>query len=122
MRSSAVHKKSAKDDRLDALFGALADRTRRAMLAQLARAPTKVTDLAAPFAISLPAISRHLRVLEGAGLVSRRIDGRVHLCSLERQRLDEAGRWIARNREFWSETLDALVRHVEKASKPGARP
>ncbi len=101
------------EDRLDRLFGALGDRTRRKMVARLARAPATIGELAEPFAMSLPAVSKHIRVLERAGLVRRTIDGRIHRCALERRRLEEANRWIARYTELWSETLDALAAFVE---------
>jgi DNA-binding transcriptional ArsR family regulator len=101
------------DDRLDHLFGALADRTRRKLVARLARAPATIGELAAPFEMSLPAVSKHVRVLERAGLVRRRIDGRVHHCSLDPARLDDARAWLERHAEMWTETLDALARFVE---------
>jgi DNA-binding transcriptional ArsR family regulator len=72
-----------------------------------------VTELAEPFAISLPAVSRHLRVLEGAGLIRRSIDGRIHRCSLAAQPLRDALEWLDRYRPFWEQTLDALSRYVE---------
>lgn len=101
------------DDRLDAVFHALADRTRRSLLARLSGGPTKITTLAEPFEMSLPAVSKHLRVLERAGLVERAIDGRVHRCSLNAAPLEEIERWVDHYREFWSGTLDALARYVE---------
>jgi len=101
------------DDRLDHLFGALSDRTRRKMVARLARAPATIGELAEPFAMSLPAVSKHVRVLERAGLVRRTIDGRIHRCSLERKRLNDASEWIERYTTFWGETLGALAAFVE---------
>jgi len=94
------------------VFRALSDRTRRALLARLSRESAKITDLAEPFAISLPAVSKHLRVLERAGLIRRTIDGRVHRCSFETAPLAEADRWLARYRVFWEDTLDRLARFV----------
>ena len=102
------------DDRLDLVFQALADRTRRALLARLARKPLKITDLAEPFEMSLPAVSRHIRVLERARLVHRTIDGRVHRCSLSAEPLQSAEAWLARYRPFWEGTLDALASYVER--------
>jgi DNA-binding transcriptional ArsR family regulator len=67
--------------------------------------------------MSFPAVSKHLRVLERAGLVAREVDGRIHRCSLESAPLEEAERWLVRNRAFWDETLDALGRHVEATRK-----
>lgn len=101
------------EDRLDHLFGALSDRTRRKMVARLARAPATIGELAEPFAMSLPAVSKHVRVLERAGLVRRTIDGRIHRCALERRRLRDAGAWLERYTEFWDDTLDALAAFVE---------
>ncbi|HEY6808135.1 MAG TPA: metalloregulator ArsR/SmtB family transcription factor [Gemmatimonadales bacterium] len=103
------------DDRLDRLFRALGDRTRRALLARLARRPAMVTELARPFAMSLPAVSRHIRVLERARLVVRTVDGRVHRCALDAAPLETAEAWLSRNRRFWSERLDALARYVERS-------
>ncbi|HEY1253049.1 MAG TPA: metalloregulator ArsR/SmtB family transcription factor [Thermoanaerobaculia bacterium] len=100
---------------LDATFGALADPTRRAILARLAESPdVSVSELARPFAISLPAVSRHLRVLEGAGLLSRTRDGRVHHCRLEGRALRPAADWIAHYRKFWEQRLEALGRYLEE--------
>lgn len=101
------------EDRLDHLFGALADRTRRKMVARLARTPATIGELAEPFAMSLPAVSKHVRVLERAGLVRRTIDGRIHRCTLEQKRLREANAWIARYTAYWDQTLDALAAFVE---------
>ena len=112
MKGTAARGKVTRDERLDRLFRALGDRTRRAMLRRLARAPATVGELAEPFAMTLPAASKHLRVLERAGLVSRRIDGRVHRCSLDSRQLSEVGRWLDYYRRFWDETLDSLARHV----------
>ncbi len=96
------------------MFGALSDRTRRKILARLTRAPAMVTELAEPFDMSLPGVSKHLRVLERAGLVARTIDGRVHQCALDPAPLREAERWLAHYRDFWEATLDALAEFVEK--------
>jgi len=104
----------SKDDRLDQVFHAVADRTRRALLAKLGRAPSKISELAAPFDMSLPAVSKHVRVLERAGLVRRTVDGRVHRCELRAAPLEEAERWLARYRVFWEGTLDSLAAFVEK--------
>src|SRR5437899_2023978 len=86
---------------LDSTFSALADPTRRAILEQLARGDCSVTTLANPFDMSLPAISKHLRVLERAGLLWREKHGRTHRCCLAADRLKEAAAWIARYRRFW---------------------
>lgn len=101
------------EGRLDLVFHALANRTRRALLARLAKGPEMVTELAQPFDMSLPSVSKHLRVLERAGLVARAIDGRVHLCALEARPLQEVSVWLEHYRIFWADTLDALARFVE---------
>ncbi len=104
---------TATEDRLDHLFGALSDRTRRKMVARLARAPATIGELAEPFAMSLPAVSKHVRVLERAGLVRRTIDGRIHRCALQRKRLRDATAWLERYTAYWEGTLDALAAFVE---------
>jgi DNA-binding transcriptional ArsR family regulator len=106
---------STTDERLDLVFHALSNRTRRALLARLSRQPAKVTDLAAPFAMSLPAVSRHIRVLEEAQLVRRAIDGRVHQCSLDTGALERVDAWLDHYRHFWEGTLDSLVAYVERS-------
>ena len=93
---------------LDSVFSALADPTRRAMLGRLAQGECTVTDLARPFPISLPAVSKHLKVLEKAGLIERRIDGRVHHCRLKPQPLQDATEWLQACRAYWEARLDAL--------------
>ena len=93
---------------LDAVFGALADPTRRAILARLADGDASVGQLAAPFSVSQPAISRHLKVLEGAGLISRRRRSTVRLSHLEAAPLRDATAWLARYRQFWEESHDRL--------------
>ncbi len=98
---------------LDATFRALADPTRRAILARLARGEAMVTELAEPFAMSLPAISKHLRVLESAGLLQREIDGRVHRCRLAAEPMKDAAAWIAQYRAFWETQFDALEKYLE---------
>ncbi len=101
-------------DHLSTVFAALADPTRRAILAQLAKGETSVGELAAPFDISWPAVSRHLKVLEGAGLVERRADAQWRVCSLRGEGLREAASWIESYREFWEASLDRLVDYLEK--------
>ena len=101
---------------LDATFGALADPTRRAILARLARGEAMVTELAEPFAMSLPAISKHLRVLESAGLLQREIDGRVHRCRLAAEPMKNAAAWIAQYRAFWESQFNALEKYLVASS------
>jgi DNA-binding transcriptional ArsR family regulator len=102
-----------RESQLDAIFHALGDRTRRALIAQLAKSPARITELAAPFSMSLPAVSRHIRVLEEAGLVRRRVDGRVHHCMLRAQSLREAARWLKHYQDFWEGSLESLAKFVE---------
>ena len=99
---------------LDATFAALADPTRRAIVGRLAHGPASAGELAGPFDVSLPAISRHLRVLERAGLLVREREGRLHRCRLGPAPLDEAAKWIGRYRRFWEQQLDALETHLKK--------
>jgi DNA-binding transcriptional ArsR family regulator len=113
MRSSQTRRR-ASDDRLDAIFHALGHRARRALLARLAGAPAMITDLAEPFTMSLPAVSRHIRVLEQAGLVARTVDGRIHQCSLEAAPLRQAQQWLNHYRLFWEGSLESLARYAEK--------
>jgi DNA-binding transcriptional ArsR family regulator len=106
--------------RLDATFGALADPTRRAILARLALGEATVTELAEPFSMSQPAISKHLKVLEQAGLVSRGRDAQRRPCRLEVQPLVDASGWIERYREIWEENfrrLDALLEEMKSAKR-----
>src|SRR5580765_5563617 len=95
-------------DQLSTVFGALADPTRRAILARLAEGDLAVRDLAAPFPVSQPAISRHLKVLEGAGLISRSRRATVRLSHLEAEPLREATEWLARYQAYWDESYDRL--------------
>ena len=99
-------------DQLDAVFGALADPTRRAILARLAEGDAPVIELTAPFNVSQPAISRHLKVLESAGLISRTRKATARLSHLEADRLRQAAEWLVGYREYWEESherLDALL-------------
>jgi len=104
---------------LDQIFAALSDPTRRRILDLLARAELCVTGLAKPFSISLPAISKHLRVLERAGLIKRERDGRVHRLRLEAKPMRDAAAWIERYRGFWEGQFDALADYLEKQRKKG---
>ena len=96
------------DPTLDKIFFALSDSTRRGMLARLCEGATSIGELGAPYAISSPAISRHIRVLEGAGLIRREVAGRVHTCALTRTGLRSAEDWLNFHRQFWETRLDAL--------------
>jgi DNA-binding transcriptional ArsR family regulator len=99
---------------LDRTFGALADPTRRRILAQLAGGGECVTNLARPHAMSLAAVSKHLIVLEKAGLVKRRRNGRVHSLTLEAKPMKEAQAWIDRYRTFWEGNLDQFEKYLDK--------
>jgi DNA-binding transcriptional ArsR family regulator len=115
-------------DRLDATFAALADPTRRAILARLALGEASVTELCEPFDMSQPAISKHLKVLENAGLVSRHREAQKRPCRLEAEPLAEAEAWLERYRQFWEasfERLDALLELMQRepiAVKPAGGP
>jgi DNA-binding transcriptional ArsR family regulator len=100
-------------DPLDAVFGALAHPARRLMLQRLTEGAASVGELAAPFSMTAPAISRHVRVLERAGLVVRERDGRLHRMDLSGGALGEALRWLDRNHRFWTARLDALAAFLE---------
>jgi DNA-binding transcriptional ArsR family regulator len=95
-------------DQLSSVFGALADPTRRAILAQLTDGDRSVAELSAPFRVSQPAISRHLKVLEGAGLISRSRRATARLSHLEAEPLREATAWLARYQAYWDESYDRL--------------
>ena len=99
------------------LFHALSDRTRRIMVERLARQPMPVSRLAEPFAMSAPAISKHVRVLEEAGLLRREIRGRTHVCHLRIDALRAAERWLDRQRHYWEQSLEALEAYFQKQSK-----
>ncbi len=104
--------------RLDDIFGALADPTRRAMVARLASGEATVLELAAPFDISLPAISRHLKVLENAGLISRGRDAQRRPCRLEAGALDEIDRWTQHTKRAWEHRFDELDEYLKKLQQP----
>src|SRR5258708_30026918 len=117
-------------DRLDGLFSALSDPTRRAVLARLSEAPElSVSTLAEPFAMSLPAVLKHLDVLEGAGLIRRHKSGRTVSCRLNAAPMEEAQHWLARHQRFWASRLGGLARSfleegklAASRPKPGALP
>jgi len=110
--------------RLDATFAALADPTRRAILARLVSGEVSVTELAEPFAMSQPAISKHLKVLERAGLISRGRDAQRRPCRIEAKPLAEATDWLETYRKFWEDSfrrLDALLEEMKVASAKSAK-
>jgi len=106
---------------LNRTFAALADPTRRHILAHLARADSRVTDLARPHNMSLPAVSKHLRVLENAGLLRRRRYGRVHEMRLNAEPLKKAAQWVEEYRKFWEGSLDRLADYLEKTDPPASK-
>lgn len=106
---------------LDATFAALADPTRRRILQALSKGQRRVTHLAEPFSISLPAVSRHLRVLEDAGLLKRNRHGREHRLELDSAPMREALRWIEQYRRFWEGSLEALAHYLENNHQPKIR-
>lgn len=112
-------------DQLSVTFKALADPTRRAILARLASGEASVTELARPFDMTLPAVSKHLKVLEHAGLISRGRDAQLRPARLELRRLEEAAKWMERYRIFWEQSLDRLDAHLREmkgeAKKHGRR-
>ncbi|QIR40984.1 winged helix-turn-helix transcriptional regulator [Tolypothrix sp. PCC 7910] len=101
-------------DQLSVTFAALADPTRRAILAHLANGEASVTELAQPFEMSLPAISKHLKVLERAGLIARGREAQWRPCRLEAQTLKEAADWIEQYRQFWEQNLDRLDEYLQQ--------
>lgn len=111
--SSAKSHRVSTDDRLDAVFHALGHSARRALLARLAKRPAMITELANPFAMSLPAVSRHIRVLEAAGLITRSVDGRMHHCALNPGPFKTIEGWLSHYRQFWEGNLAALAQYVE---------
>jgi DNA-binding transcriptional ArsR family regulator len=111
---------SPSDTSLDRTLVALADPTRRAILARLTEGEARVTDVAAPFAISLNSVSKHIRMLERARLVRRRVSGREHLLSFNREPLDEAASWIERQRAQWTRSLQALDRLLHEEDRMAA--
>jgi len=105
---------------LDRVFHALAHPARRAMLQRLAKGERNLTDLAAPFRMSFPAASKHVRILERARLVRRRVVGRNHLCRIEARPLEDASRWLEAYRRFWEgsfERLDSLLDELKSEEK-----
>jgi DNA-binding transcriptional ArsR family regulator len=111
-------------DTLDAAFAALADPTRRAIVSRLARGDATVTELAGPFSISLPAISKHLKVLERSGLVSRRRDAQFRPCHMEASALDGLLDWITTNRRIWDqrfEKLDGLLADLQASDSTAGK-
>ncbi len=110
------------EDDLSLTFAALADPTRRSILARLVEGEATVNELAEPFAMSQQAVSRHIKVLEKAGLISRTVAAQARPCRLEPDRLDGAAAWIARHRQLWAERYDRLDEHLAALSGRPAGP
>ena len=106
---------------MNSVFHALGDATRRKMLRDLARGERTVSELAEPFAMSLAAASKHIRVLEHAGLIRREVRGRTHICSLDPGPLANAHEWLSFYERFWTMRLDDLERELRKPDKPTRR-
>ncbi len=104
-------------DRLSETFGALADPTRRAILARLASGEASVTELSAPFAMSMPAISKHLKVLERAGLIARGREAQWRPCRLQAGPLEDVAGWVEHYRRFWEQSLDRLNEYLRDLKK-----
>ena len=100
---------------LNAVFGALADPIRRGIVERLARGEASVGELAEPYDVSAPAISRHLRVLERAGLVARHKHGRVHRCRLRSEKVETVSQWVEQQRSFWTQGLNRLEKYLEES-------
>ena len=109
--------KVVEDERLDRIYAALSDPTRRRLLKQLRHGDARITDLAQPLPMTFAAVSRHVGVLEAAGLVTREIRGREHWVSAEPTALREAHRWIAEQTDEWSERADALAARLERRKR-----
>ena len=99
---------------LDLAFGALAHPIRRGILARLSTGEASIGELAQPFNVSAPAITRHMKILEEAGLLSRKKRGREHRCRLEQKRMQQAQAWIEAHRKFWNDKLDSLERYLKE--------
>ncbi|HWU76936.1 MAG TPA: metalloregulator ArsR/SmtB family transcription factor [Rhodanobacter sp.] len=114
-----THMDEYNDHHLDSLFAAMSDATRRAILARLAQSDARVTELASAFTISLNSTSKHIRVLERAGLVTRSVQGREHVLSLNAGPMAEAAGWLESYRQFWTDRLAALEAFVIKKRHKG---
>ena len=109
-------------DSLSTTFAALSDPTRRAILARLTQGEATVGELAEPFLMSLPAVSRHLRVLQDAQLIERRVDAQWRMCILRAEPLREVSNWIEDYRSFWSGRLDKLAAYLNQSKATGGKP
>jgi DNA-binding transcriptional ArsR family regulator len=110
-----------REDLMDAVFTALADSTRRGMIARLSKGPATIGELGRPFAITKPAVTKHVKVLERAGLIAREKDGRVHRCKLNPAPMERAEGWIEKHRKFWETSLGNLARYLEQTKTAGEK-
>ena len=106
-------------ERVNAVFVALADPTRRGMIARLSAGPATIGELGRPFPITKPAVTKHVKVLERAGLIRRKRSGRTHYCTLQSKPMEQARDWIEWHSRFWKASLDALTDYVEKTNGKG---
>ena len=111
------HMVNYKENELDRTFSALSDPTRRAILARLAEGKAQVSELAEPFGMSLPAVSKHLKVLEKANLILRHKDGRIHRFTVNPKPVDTAKTWIETYQRFWEQQLDSLGSYLEATTQ-----
>jgi DNA-binding transcriptional ArsR family regulator len=105
------------EQKLNHIFHALADETRRSLLEKIKNSPVRVTELASDYPVSLNSISKHIKVLEKAGLIKRNIEGRVHLCEANPKELEKADKWIKKYTNFWNEKLNNLEKYITKNKK-----
>ena len=108
-----------RSERVDAIFVALADPTRRGMIARLSAGPATIGELGRPFPITKPAVTKHVKILERAGLIRRKRSGRAHYCTLQAKPMKQARDWIEWHSRFWKVSLDALADYVEKTNGKG---
>lgn len=104
---------------MDAVFTALADSTRRGMISRLSKGPASIGELGRPYAISKPAVTKHVKMLERAGLVTRKKSGRIHRCKLNAKAMKQAEDWLEKHRKFWEDALGNLARYVEETKPKG---
>lgn len=107
---------------LDDVFHALADATRRSMVQRLSRGPATIGELGEPFAITKPAVTKHVKVLERAGLLRRAVEGRIHRCEIDPRPLDRANRWVERVRAFWESRFDDLADYLDTVQNQDRTP
>lgn len=120
IESQARKRAASSTARLNAVFAALADPTRRAIIERLSRGQARVTEAAEPFRMSLNAVSKHIRTLEASGMVERHRKGRVHILTVNLRSLDEAVGWIEQTRDFWEGRLDAMEGALRELKKVGS--